>query len=441
MTRPMTPPMTPQRTRHHPRLTVWSACLPALLSTVLLTWGSAHADSAERLGGLLPDAQTARGVLLDSPQVQEGRARRDALENRANMIETGPAEFSIHINRQRRRASEGPAPVNQGEHSISLERPLRLWHKAATDQSIAQRTRELALIGVADTIHETSRDLLRQLFDLQRAETVALAARESARLSADLQRNIAGRLSKGDVALQDLRLVQAEAGRALTTAQLAQGQADRTWAQVLTRYPGLIRPEKAMQAPTPDTLTLEELEAISTLFLERNHELNVLRADLARQQASAQRSEQDRLPDPTVGVFSSRERAGAEQIMGVTLSVPLPGQYRQSQAGAARSDAVAAYQRLQWMERRLLAEFRDRWQQASQRQTTLGTLQAASQLQNEAADKAMKAYALGEGSLADALYQRRLATEQDKDLRLHRLEYAALWAEIELDLHRLWDFD
>lgn len=155
----------------------------------------------------------------------------------------------------------------------------------------------------------------------------------------------------------------------------------------------------------------------------------------------AERVERDRWPDPNVGLYTARERAGGEQLVGLSLAMPLSGTYRESQARAAQADAQALAQRVQQLERELGAQFEARWLQLAQQQQALVALRAAAATQRVAADKSLTAYTLGEHSMTELIQNRRLANEQQLASQRLLLEGLHSRALIELDAHRLWDLD
>jgi outer membrane protein TolC len=176
-------------------------------------------------------------------------------------------------------------------------------------------------------------------------------------------------------------------------------------------------------------------------FLEKNHELNMLRVDAQRLRLSAQRASRDRLPDPTVGLFTARERAGSEQVTGVMLSMPLSGEARSHHAAATAADAQAAEDQVRWTEQQLSATFESMWQQLLHKRNAAELLKSAALRQAQAADKARKGYALGEGSLSEVLMMDRLASDNLHAAERMQLEAVELQALIRLDLHQMWDFD
>ena len=256
-----------------------------------------------------------------------------------------------------------------------------------------------------------------------------------------LDRQARVRLRQGDISQLDARLAEAELQRSEAAARLAQAERARSTAQLQRLYPGLPEPRWPQGEALPPPLPTQPLDAALQEFLAHHHELNLLRAEARRQQQLAERVERDRWPDPSVGLYTARERAGGEQLVGLSLAMPLSGTYRESQARAAQAEAQALAQRVQQLERELGAQFEARWLQLAQQQQALVALRAAAATQRLAADKSLTAYTLGEHSMTELIQNRRLANEQhlaSQRLLLDGLQSRAL---IELDAHRLWDLD
>lgn len=60
-------------------------------------------------------------------------------------------------------------------------------------------------------------------------------------------------------------------------------------------------------------------------ILSANHELELVRTQAEQQHALLKREQLNKIPDPTIGLGYSREQSGVENLMGVTVSVPLSG--------------------------------------------------------------------------------------------------------------------
>lgn len=399
----------------------------------------APVTQAQTLEDWLPSTAQVAPVLQASPLIQSARARQEAQLQRARGLEAGSGEWAVRLNQQQRRVRDPQERF--AETTLALERPLRLWGKAGMDARIAEQDREVARIGLADALHEASRALLTQWFGALRARLDADSAERELQLARELDRQARVRLRQGDISQLDARLAEAELQRSEAAARLAQAELQRSAAQLQRLYPGLPEPRWPQGEALPPPLPTQPLDAALQEFLAHHHELNLLRAEARRQQQLAERVERDRWPDPSVGLYTARERAGGEQLVGLSLAMPLSGTYRESQARAAQAEAQALAQRVQQLERELGAQFEARWLQLAQQQQALVALRAAAATQRLAADKSLTAYTLGEHSMTELIQNRRLANEQQlasQRLLLDGLQSRAL---IELDAHRLWDLD
>ena len=147
------------------------------------------------------------------------------------------------------------------------------------------------------------------------------------------------------------------------------------------------------------------------------------------------------MPDPTVGLHVSRERAGEDQIFGAYISVPLPGGARRASSDAALAQADVAGRREAFTTQKITAESAMLYQSATAAFSTWQASRSAAERLGQAADMTARAYQLGEGSLSDLLASRRLANEAQLSARLIQLEALELRYRLLLDAHRLWVMD
>ena len=147
------------------------------------------------------------------------------------------------------------------------------------------------------------------------------------------------------------------------------------------------------------------------------------------------------MPDPTVGLHVSRERAGEDQIFGAYISVPLPGGARRASSDAALAQADVAGRREAFTTQKITAESAMLYQSATAAFSTWQASRSAAERLGQAADMTARAYQLGEGSLNDLLASRRLANEAQLSARLIQLEALELRYRLLLDAHRLWVMD
>ncbi len=411
--------------------------LLGLCCAVSLAHGQAPAGAQDPIQAFLPPAAVVQQVLLASPALQGALAQKSAQMHRAQMTATGTAEFTVRMNQQSRRVQQ---PQDRfAETSISLERPLRWWGKGQLDADLAGKSREVARIGYADALHEASRSLMQQWFSLRKAQVDVNSATTSLGLAQSLVRQAQARLKQGDISQLDADLAQAELQRCQAALQAAQSQHAAVQVTLSRLYPGLplgIAPANFQGLPD-----LPPMDGLLQTFLENHHELNLWRAEAARMRVLAERIGKDKWPDPTLGVYTLRERQGAEQIVGVSLSMPLAGQARQSHALAAQAESQNAQDKVRQLQAQLGADFEARWTQIQHRKLAAQHLQTAARIQGVAAEKSLKAYAVGEHTMTELLQNQRLANEQRRESDHMQWDVVERQALLTLDLHQIWDFD
>jgi outer membrane protein TolC len=394
-------------------------------------WGQTSIPS------LLPPVAKVQEALLGSAQIQAARHRLQAMEARAQQQALGAYEFGVRWNQQSRHVQDPTQTF--GETQVTLERPLRWWNKGQTDQALSQQSRTIAQVSYSDALHESSRHLLSQWFSAWRSRVILDSGEAQWQLAKSLDMQAAARLRQGEISRLDADLAHAEWQRVSVLREAARSEWTRAQMVLGKRYPGLGEP-----GPLPDLMQLSALEPVEVLredFLRKHHELNLMRAERDKASLTAQRQEQERLPDPTVGIFSARERMGNERVLGVSIGFPLPGASRQWLTTAAQADASAWTDRVRQAELELGTEFDRRWLSARDLRQGLLHMAQAARIQQAAAHQAWRAYALGEGTMTEVLQHRRWADEQQKSLQLMQLDLLEQLAFIELDLHRLWDLD
>ncbi len=391
----------------------------------------------------LPAEAAVKDALFSSPLMQAARSKKEAGTARAQGIESGSAEFVLRSTSQRRR---DVAAGTQHESMVSIERPVRFWGKRGIDADLATQTQAFTDIEYADAMHEGARELMRFWFAYLRALADQKNAVTTFELAAKMQRLTHIQLKQGEISQLDAELANAEFERITAARSVADAQLASSASAFTRRYAGMVLPthmptglrlDASIQLPAlTETMTHMRQE-----FLDKNHELNMMRVDAQRLRLVADRASRDRLPDPTVGVFSGRERAGAETISGVMFSMPFPSASRFHHATALVADAQAASDKVRLAEQQLGAMFDSMWIHFQHKRTAADNLKSAAQRQALAAEKSVKAYTLGEGSLSDVLLIARMASDNLNAAERMQLEVVELLALIRLDLHQIWDFD
>ncbi len=388
----------------------------------------------------LPPREAVIQVLRAQPSVQAAGGQIQVEEANRRRLEAGNHEWSLRLGGQQRKATPNGSPNERfTEWNAAVERPLRLPGKAALDSEIGSLGVNLAETAQGDTLHESSRNLLKSWFIWLRESATAAQWREQSALLEQQSKALKRRLQLGDTSR--LEQIQAEAAQAQAEAQLAQARVRQRSAHedLRRRFPGLpLQEQESVAAPEAVKGTAEEwINAI----LEHNHELALARGEAQRAQSLAGRSSRERLPDPTVGVQFSRERGGEENVMGAYISIPLPGSARFAASDASRAQVGVASSREAAVRQRIEAEAAQLYATAVAAVDSWQSSRIAAEHLTRAAEMTTRSYQLGEGTLGDLLAGRRLANEARLAARLMQLEALELRYRLLLDAHQLWDFD
>jgi predicted secreted protein len=121
--------------------------------------------------------------------------------------------------------------------------------------------------------------------------------------------------------------------------------------------------------------------------------------------------------------------------------VPIAGATRTANARAALAQAQSAAENLARLEQELTAGFEARWAELNNRYKAAANLAAAADKQARSAASVRRAFAQGEFSTAQVIQTERQAAELRTQAQLEQLEVVALLAQLQLDLHQIWDFD
>jgi len=416
---------------------------PVMLSITKVLMGAAVLSSmavrAQDAQSYLPSETAVREAVAQSPDVLTAESRRDATLARAEGTRAGTAETVIRAIGQGRSVREPSERYAEGQ--IAVERPLRLWGKAQADGTLADLAAEAGELTVKDARHETSRQILSLWIAVIRASQARMAAEDNARAAADLATMTARRVQVGDAARLDAELAAAELARARAAVATADAAEAASLADLRARFPMVGRPAqepvRIVLPPPPQ----EPAEQLRNAYVQDSHEYRLAMADEAHAQQQAKRADLDRKPDPTVGMFFTVERGGAERILGVSVSMPLGSAYRRSNAVAAAADAETAARRRLGLERKLGAEFDVLYRNLSGKRATAVAQTEAAALQRTVSERATRAYRAGESGLPELIAVRRSLADALLAERLASVDVLESDSRLKLDLHRMWDFD
>lgn len=407
-----------------------------LLSMLLAAWVALPAQA----GPALPPEAAVRQALLDLPSVRAGQGEIAQGEARQRQLETGPHEWAVTLEGQHRRTRDkagGPDSYTR-DWAVGLERAWRLPGKATLDSQLGQEQRALAEAAAEERLHGGARLLLETWFAWLRARE-RLVQVEAARASLEKEtRAMTRRRELGDAS--ELESLQMEAALAQMQAEHRTREAELLAARERLQqlFPSLPLPEQ-VSLPAPQSVegSLDEWEEA---LLAQEPALRLARLESSRSRLQVQRTDRERLADPTVGVRVAREKDGEDRLLGLTLTIPLGGSARQAEADRTRAEASIASEREAQVLRATRAAARAAWQQARGTWQAWEASQDAAARTSQAAKLQARAYELGEGSLAEMLAARRLAFGAELDARLAQLDALERYYRLQIDRHELWGF-
>jgi outer membrane protein TolC len=385
----------------------------------------------------LPPADLVEKALRAHPAVLAAQAGLDVGAAARDQLEAGPHEFNLRLGSARRR--ETATDLRLPERQIGIERAFRLPGKASKDAEIGAAVLDQAHNAYGDSLHETARLLLGAWFDWRREQAAVVEWQSQADLLKQQNDIAAKRVAAGDAARIEMLLTSAQQTQAEAQLAQAQNRAQLAAGVLAQHFPSL---------RLPANVGLATLEPISQSFdawreklLEHNHELQLARSAARRQQLQAQRSDADRLPDPTVGVTWSSERDGQERVVGVALSIPLPGGARFAAARGAQAESAAAAAREAQTLAKVEGEARRSFQLAQSLHGQSQRLAEVAARIGENATLLEKAWRFGEGQISDLLVARRQALEARLAAAQAQLDASEARYRLLLDAHELWAFD
>lgn len=384
----------------------------------------------------LPPLNVVTVVMANSPQVKAAEAGIDLEQANARRLSAGPYEFNAKLGtRQRTVDNEG----NFNEWEAGLERGLRLPGKARIDQQLGAQGVRQARLALGDALHESGRSLLRYWFTwLQEHAQVKQWQEQTAVLKQQLT-IVNKRIAAGDAPALERSLSEAALAQAVYALKQAELRAQMAATDLKQRYPGLALPDSPVFVE-PEPLQ-EELDDWRTRILEHNHELALMRGEVGRAQLHLNRSSADRAPDPTVGLNTTSERGGAEQVTGLFLSIPLPGEARAAAQSAALAQSSIAAQNEAETLRRLNAEIINTYASAASAYESWQSARTAADGMQRNAELMSRAYTLGEAGLNEVLITRRQAQESNLAAVLAQLGSREARYRLMLDAHLLWPLD
>jgi len=381
----------------------------------------------------LPSAEQALAAIDQDPAVLQARRALQAATHSAAMRAAGPYEWTVGATGQRRRIDGSGSTT---EWSAQIERPIRIGSKAALDRDIGEAGLRQARAELTAARQEAARLLADQWLDWLAARQSRARLLEQVAFAEANLKAVETRRKAGDASLLEVGVAQGDVAEAKRQASLAAAAEARAQATLRVRYPQLAQVAPALSEP----VTLERTEVQwRERILAVSARLRAAQEALRKAEATGARARADRVPDPTVGVFTASEAFRSERVLGVTLSIPLGGSYRAQAALEAQQQAEVARAGVDRETREIELEVAtqvaeaisslERWRLAEQTTAAAG----------DAARLTQRAYTLGEADLQTLLLVRRQSLETVNAAASARADALRARYRLLIDAQLLWD--
>lgn len=406
--------------------------LRMLIVGLLMSASGAQAMQPFHPTGLLPEP-AARPLLEQHPQVAAARAGLEVARQEAGVLENSPYEWTAKLSNQRRSLQSGP---RYREWNAGIERTIRLPGKATADRKIGRSIVEEAEARYGEALHEVARELAALWVDWLAAERAHALSAEGLQSMRDSLAAVEKRLRAGDASKLDLGTAQAELAEQRRAESEAATQANAAWARLSAYFPGLER----QPIPLPVPLPIDgEPAAWRERILAESDELKVVQTQLRQAKAQAERARTDKMPDPTLGVFTASELGGQERISGVTISIPLPGGGRRARSDKAAAAITVSYQEVESKKRQLTAAIDSALETARGAYDSLQIANEGAAAMRDNAALTQRAYALGEAELQTLLLARRQANAASHNALQAQTTALKAYYGLLVDAHLVWD--
>nr|WP_255519274.1 TolC family protein [Xylophilus sp. ASV27] len=309
-----------------------------------------------------------------------------------------------------------------------IENPALRRARVDAARSNAQGSAEL----VAVSRNELVAQVRLRAYDYLLRQYEAAAAGESLALLEQVNARVRARVDSGEAPRYELIKAEAEIINARSLQQTALLQAEQAAIALNRLAAGALPPRWRLDAALEDELPPPDLALLRQQAADANPELRVLRAEAERARAQLDAARAGRWPGVELRYTQSREPDVKQNILGVSLQIPLLDQ-RSGPIAEASAELERARGRLEGRQAELEQQLR---QAAKSLEMARLRVQALSEGAVRDAEAALRvadaAYRFGERGILDVLDAQRVLRSVRADLLTARYQVQA--ARVDLDL-------
>lgn len=407
--------------------------LAALAGTAgLLLGGPAAAQQAATPKDLPPAAQ-AQAWIDQDPAVVEARRALAAAGHGAAVLAAGPHEWTANASTQRRRVG---GVGNTTEWSVGVERGIRIGGKAGLDRELGEVDIVIARARVGEARHESARALSDLWLNWLAAHGAQALLREQLSFAEANLAAVDKRKRAGDASALDLSIAQSDVAEVRRQASQADSNLAKAGAKLKLRFPEAVLAPAALSDPAepmwPEARWRERIVAEADPL--RAAEAQVRKAEL-----TASRTRAEKLPDPTVGVFTSSEAFRNERVVGISVSIPFGGAVREQRLQQALQQAEVARAALDRTRQGIEIEIAETHADAVGGLERWRIAERGAEAARESARLTQRAYSLGEVDLQSLLLVRRQSLEALRAAGEARADALRWNYRLLIDAHLIWN--
>lgn len=383
----------------------------------------------------LPANEQARAAIDQDPVVNQARHGVQAATHAAAMLQVSPYEWTASTIAQRRRIDGNGA---SNEWSVQLERTVRIGGKGALDRELGDVGRRLSTAQYGAARNDAARQLLDLWLDWLAARQALEGLREQVKFAEANISAVEKRRKAGDASVLELNVAKgdlAEVQRQVSALAAAEAKANAT---LRVRYPQLPLAARALSEPLP--LEHDEMQWREQIAAGSDA-LRAAQQALRKAELTAARVKADRMPDPTVGVFTSSEAFRSERVIGLSLSIPLGGNYREQGAREALQQVEIARAGVERQQRELDVQVATQVSEATSSFERWQLAESSATVARESTRLTQRAFSLGEVDLQALLLVRRQAADAVNAALAARVDALRARYRLLVDARQLWSFD
>ena len=353
----------------------------------------------------LPTTTQAAAWIDKDPLVVEARRALAATGHGAAALAAGSYEWTARASAQRRSVRDAG---NSNEWSAQLERGVRIGGKAALDRQIGDADLAVARARIGAARREAARGLAELWLGWLAATRTQELLKEQVSFAEANYAAVEKRKRAGDASALDLNIAQADLTDVRRQASQAESNAAKARAKLRVRFPDA--PLELVALADPEGPMWTEAQWRERIVAQAAP-LRIAAGQVRKAELSASRANADKVPDPTLGVFTSSEAFRSERVVGISISIPLSGTYRDELMRQSLQEAEVARAALDRERQAIDIEIAETHADAIGSVARWRLAEQGAEAARENARLTQRAYTLGEADLQSLLLIRRQALD------------------------------